>query len=257
MNQTVKLTISGACVALGVVLPIAFHSIPNAGSIFLPMHIPVLLCGLLCGPLYGLLCGILAPLISSFVTGMPPMAILPGMTAELAVYGLISGLLIQKLPVKKPLASIYLSLIAAMVSGRIVSGLLNGLIFRRPVLASGLGYRFFHYRAAGDRHPADSHTGHGRRTAESRILFYETSDSIKNAMTAGAGLPVWPVVMALYFSVLDPEPVILFPAVQAKLLSVLKPHHVFRGGLFAAVTGTGPEQPGPFRNMADSLFHVK
>ena len=26
MNQTVKLTISGACVALGVVLPIAFHS---------------------------------------------------------------------------------------------------------------------------------------------------------------------------------------------------------------------------------------
>ena len=130
MNQTVKLTISGACVALGVVLPIAFHSIPNAGSIFLPMHIPVLLCGLLCGPLYGLLCGILAPLISSFVTGMPPMAILPGMTAELAVYGLISGLLIQKLPVKKPLASIYLSLIAAMVSGRIVSGLLNGLIFR-------------------------------------------------------------------------------------------------------------------------------
>ena len=122
MNQTVKLTISGACVALGVVLPIAFHSIPNAGSIFLPMHIPVLLCGLLCG--------ILAPLISSFVTGMPPMAILPGMTAELAVYGLISGLLIQKLPVKKPLASIYLSLIAAMVSGRIVSGLLNGLIFR-------------------------------------------------------------------------------------------------------------------------------
>ena len=111
MNQTVKLTISGACVALGVVLPIAFHSIPNAGSIFLPMHIPVLLCGLLCGPLYGLLCGILAPLISSFVTGMPPMAILPGMTAELAVYGLISGLLIQKLPVKKPLASIYLSLI--------------------------------------------------------------------------------------------------------------------------------------------------
>ena len=39
MNQTVKLTISGACVALGVVLPIAFHSIPNAGSIFLPMHI--------------------------------------------------------------------------------------------------------------------------------------------------------------------------------------------------------------------------
>ena len=95
MNQTVNLLFPGLR-GSRVVLPIAFHSIPNAGSIFLPMHIPVLLCGLLCGPLYGLLCGILAPLISSFAPGMPPMAILPGMTAELAVYGLISGLLIQK-----------------------------------------------------------------------------------------------------------------------------------------------------------------
>lgn len=71
MNHTSKLTIGGACVALGVVLPIAFHSVPNGGSIFLPMHIPVLLCGLICGPLYGVTCGILAPLISSFCTGMP------------------------------------------------------------------------------------------------------------------------------------------------------------------------------------------
>lgn len=37
------------CAALCVVLPMAFHAIPNAGSIFLPMHIPVLLCGFLCG----------------------------------------------------------------------------------------------------------------------------------------------------------------------------------------------------------------
>ena len=130
MNHTSKLTISGACVALGVILPIAFHSIPNAGSIFLPMHIPVLLCGLICGPLYGLICGILAPVISSFCTGMPPMAILPGMTAELAVYGLISGLFMCKFSTKKSLANIYIALIFSMICGRIVGGLLNGLIFR-------------------------------------------------------------------------------------------------------------------------------
>lgn len=130
MKQTIKLTISGACVALGVILPIAFHSIPNAGSIFLPMHIPVLLCGLICGPLYGFICGILSPIISSFCTGMPPMAILPAMTAELAVYGLISGLLIQRLPVKKYPVKIYISLITAMILGRIVSGLLNAVIFQ-------------------------------------------------------------------------------------------------------------------------------
>lgn len=35
-------------IALCIVLPMAFHAI-GAGATFLPMHIPVLLCGLLCG----------------------------------------------------------------------------------------------------------------------------------------------------------------------------------------------------------------
>ena len=60
MKQTKNLVTSGMCVALALVLPIAFHMIPDAGKVFLPMHIPVLLCGLLCGPVYGLGCGILA-----------------------------------------------------------------------------------------------------------------------------------------------------------------------------------------------------
>ena len=49
-NQVKKLVMAAMCVALGIVLPMAFHTIQNAGSIFLPMHIPVLICGLL---LYG------------------------------------------------------------------------------------------------------------------------------------------------------------------------------------------------------------
>ena len=44
-----KAIITAICIALCVVLPQAFHAIPNAGSIYLPMHIPVLLCGLVCG----------------------------------------------------------------------------------------------------------------------------------------------------------------------------------------------------------------
>ena len=50
MKQTKNLVTSGMCVALAIVLPMAFHMIPDAGKVFLPMHIPVLLCGLLCGP---------------------------------------------------------------------------------------------------------------------------------------------------------------------------------------------------------------
>ena len=61
------LTITALCVALCVVLPMAFHMIPNAGSVMLPMHIPVLLCGLVCGWPYGLLRGVLGPLVSSAV----------------------------------------------------------------------------------------------------------------------------------------------------------------------------------------------
>ena len=47
MSQVKRAMITAVCIALCVVLPMAFHSIQNAGAIFCPMHIPVLLCGLL------------------------------------------------------------------------------------------------------------------------------------------------------------------------------------------------------------------
>lgn len=118
------------CLALGVVLPLAFHSIPNAGSIFLPMHIPVLLSGLLCGPFYGLACGILSPLLSSVMTGMPPAAYLPSMLCELAVYGFVSGLMIRVVHTAHESVRVYFALIAAMFCGRVVGGILNALIFQ-------------------------------------------------------------------------------------------------------------------------------
>ncbi len=130
MSKIKKLILTGLCVAIGVVLPVALHSVPNGGSIFLPMHIPVILCGLICGPLFGLACGILTPLLSSLLTGMPPMAFVPSMLCELAVYGLVAGLLIRAVKTKSSIANIYISLITAMICGRIVFGVLNALIFR-------------------------------------------------------------------------------------------------------------------------------
>ena len=106
MSNTKRMILTALFVALGVVLPMAFHSIPNAGSIFLPMHIPVLLCGLICGWAYGLGCGVLAPLLSSLMTGMPPAAILPGMLCELAVYGLVSGLLLKVIHTKRTIVDL-------------------------------------------------------------------------------------------------------------------------------------------------------
>ena len=130
MTNTKRLILAGLCVALGIVLPVAFHSVANAGSIFLPMHIPVLLCGLICGWPYGLACGVLAPLLSSLITGMPPMAFLPSMLCELAVYGFVSGLLMRYVKTGKLLADLYLSLVGAMLLGRLVLGLFNAVLFR-------------------------------------------------------------------------------------------------------------------------------
>ena len=129
MNSITKKLVSCAlCIALGVLLPMAFHVIPNGGSIFLPMHIPVLICGLFCGWPYGLACGIITPFISSVMTGMPPAMMLPQMMIELAVYGLVAGLCTQYISMKNEMTKLYMSLIIAMLAGRIMNGFVNTCI---------------------------------------------------------------------------------------------------------------------------------
>ena len=130
MSSIKKMVFSALFIALGIILPLAFHSIPNAGGIFLPMHIPVLICGIICGFPYGLACGIITPLLSSLLTGMPPTAILPSMIFELAVYGTVSSLLMHYIHIEHTYKKVYISLIGAMLSGRLAYGILNALIFK-------------------------------------------------------------------------------------------------------------------------------
>ncbi len=118
-NNTRKTIISGLFLALALLLPYIFHIIGVSGKIFLPMHIPVLLCGFILGPKYGLIIGIITPILNSLLTGMPPIyptAI--SMSLELATYGLVSGFLYKN----KKMSSI-ISLIIAMLLGRGVSGI--------------------------------------------------------------------------------------------------------------------------------------
>jgi len=129
MSPVKKSIITAVCIALCVVLPQAFHAIPNAGSIYCPMHIPVLLCGLICGWQYGLLCGIAGPLVSALITGMPPAAVLPGMLVECAAYGALTGLMMHFVHTKKVYPDLYISLLVAMLGGRIISGIAKALIF--------------------------------------------------------------------------------------------------------------------------------
>ena len=127
MTPVKKLVFTAVCAALCLVLPMAFHSIPNAGSIFLPMHIPVLLCGLICGWPYGAVCGLLGPFISSF-TGMPPAAVLPSMMVECAAYGLVAGLMMKYIKTRHATADLYISMVTAMILGRVIAGLVKAWI---------------------------------------------------------------------------------------------------------------------------------
>lgn len=123
-NQTKNLVVAALCLALGILLPQVFH-VFGAGSAFLPMHIPVLLCGLLCGWQYGALCGFIVPLLSSLFTGMPP--IFPtalAMMMELCAYGALTGLLYRKIK-----WNVYFSLISSMLAGRAVSGIANAVFW--------------------------------------------------------------------------------------------------------------------------------
>lgn len=124
-----KSMITAISMALCVILPLAFHLIPDGGTLFSPMHLPVLLCGLVCGWQYGLSCGLLGPVLSCFITGMPGIGYLPTMMIELALYGLISGLMIKLLHTGKKTADIYISLLSAMIIGRIITGMVRAFIF--------------------------------------------------------------------------------------------------------------------------------
>lgn len=105
-SKTQNLVLAALFLALGIVLPFLTAQIPSIGSMLLPMHIPVLICGYVCGWQYGLLVGLVVPLLRSVLFGMPPMLAAIPMAFELAVYGLATGLLYRLL--KKNTAGIYI-----------------------------------------------------------------------------------------------------------------------------------------------------
>lgn len=128
MKQTKKLVLSAFFMALGIVLPFLIGQIPQIGKMLLPMHIPILLCGFICGWQYGLTVGFVTPLLRGVMFGMP--ALMPsgaGMAVELAVYGLVTGILYAKLPKRTPY--IYVSLLGAMIAGRIAWGIASIAIY--------------------------------------------------------------------------------------------------------------------------------
>lgn len=142
-KNTVNLSLSGLCLALALLLPFLTASNMKIGNMFLPMHLPVLLCGYVCGPIFGMAVGLTAPILRSMLFAAPPM--LPtacAMAVELCAYAGFCGLLYRVLPQKLPY--IYASLVVSLILGRIVWGIasvvfyaLNGGAFSWELFVSG------------------------------------------------------------------------------------------------------------------------
>ena len=118
-SKTAYLIIALICLVLCEVLPIFTEKIPQFGTGLRPMHFPVLIAGFACGPWLALIVGATAPIIIALMHGAPmliPTEI--AMSFELATYGVMAGLLYSQLPRKT--GNIYVSLITAMIVGRIV-----------------------------------------------------------------------------------------------------------------------------------------
>ena len=128
MKQTKRITVMAMLLALGLVLPYAFHGIPKGGMLFSPLHMPALIGGLVLGPVEGAIVGILCPILNSMVTGMPQGNTLIAMCFELPVYGIVSGMVMRVLKEKKDGVKIYASLIIAMVLGRVAGGIMQSII---------------------------------------------------------------------------------------------------------------------------------
>lgn len=128
MTNTKKLTLSALFLALGIVLPFFTGQIQQIGNMLLPMHIPVLLCGFVCGGPSGLIVGLILPILRSIMFGMPymmPTAV--AMAFELAAYGAVSGIMYSKM--KNIKWGIYISLLTAMIAGRVVWGIVSFILY--------------------------------------------------------------------------------------------------------------------------------
>lgn len=123
-KQLMNLTLSAMFLAIGLLLPFLTGQIKQIGSALLPMHIPVLLCGLICGWQYGLAVGFVTPLLRCALFGMPAFFTAIPMAFELAAYGFVVGFLYFHSRWKCVVA-LYRCMIIAMLSGRVVWGIVQ------------------------------------------------------------------------------------------------------------------------------------
>ncbi len=128
MKKTNKMVLAAVFLAIGMILPFLTGQIKEIGDSLLPMHLPVMLCGIICGGKYGLVVGLVLPVLRSMCFSMPPLY--PNsiwMALELATYGFVIGIVYAKLK-KMRTKGVVISLVSAMLAGRIVWGIAKSIL---------------------------------------------------------------------------------------------------------------------------------
>lgn len=148
MNYKLKrLTYSAVALAAAMLLPFLTGGDMKLGNMMCLMHIPILLCGFICGPIWGCAVGFSAPLLRFLAFGKPQL--MPtgvSMAAELFGYALIAGLLYRIFPKKMPY--IYLTLVLAMIGGRLLWALAQCLL-----LSGGFTFKLFWFNGFANALP--------------------------------------------------------------------------------------------------------
>ena len=120
---------------MGLLFPQLFHGSEVLGSLISPMHIPVLICAFFLDWPFALAVGALTPLLSNLLLGMPPYHMMLIMVFELSGYALTANLIYTRLlprffrGIKTNLVRVYISVIAAMVAGRVLGAGIAPLAF--------------------------------------------------------------------------------------------------------------------------------
>lgn len=117
MTKTKEVVLSAVFTALAVSAPAVIHYFAgvDGGRTFLPMPFFVLAAGLLLGWRAGLATAIASPVLSYLISGMPLLDILPFVTLQLIVFGMVAGMMKEKY-------DSFLSITAAIIAGWIVIG---------------------------------------------------------------------------------------------------------------------------------------
>lgn len=121
MKLIKKIIIAVVMLSITVAIPSLVPQHHVFGKMLLPMHFTVLLSAYIVGGPLAMVIGAMAPVMRHYFVGMPALSVAGPMCFELAVYGLVAGLLYTFSSHKG--RSVVKSLLAAMLAGRIIWGI--------------------------------------------------------------------------------------------------------------------------------------